>query len=135
MLYRDLFIQFNSVRGIKRQFPKRNLIQSDCTCPNVSGLARILFPSCCFRWKIAVRPCIILQKVLFFRITLISFSLFIFKWMANTKISKFYIIIIIEKNIIWFNVTMKYLNYFMAIPDSTTKLSKILSCLAFINIG
>ena len=54
--------------------------------------------------------------------------------MADTKVGKFYIIIIIKKNIIWFNVTMEYLNYFMAIPDGTTELSEILPCLTLCNV-
>jgi hypothetical protein len=110
------------------------LVKGNCTCPYVGRLPRILLPCGCFRRKIAVRSCIILQKVLLFRMPLISFSLFIFKWMADTKVGKFYIIIIIKKNIIWFNITMEYLNYFMAIPDSTTELSEILPCLTLCNV-
>ena len=54
--------------------------------------------------------------------------------MTNSKVSKLYVIFIINKNIIRFNISMKNLNNFMTIPNSTTELSKIFPCLSLGNL-
>ena len=44
------------------------------------------------------------------------------------------IIIIINKNVIWLNISMENLYNFMTIPDSATELSEIFASLSFCNI-